>query len=189
MPYRKFVFRAGEYYHLYNRGNNYQAIFFERENYLYFLRQLRKYLWPEAVETIAYCLMPNHYHLLVHLMTDDLSRLMQPFALSYTKAINKRYGRVGSLFQGRFRAVRVDRDEYLVHLSRYIHLNPVIAKLVEQPGDWGFSSYREYIGLRAGTLPKADAVLLQFSSPDAYRQFVASCVEDDKKMVERLMLE
>jgi REP element-mobilizing transposase RayT len=159
------------------------------ENYLYFLRQLRKYLLPEAVEIIAYCLMPNHYHLLVHLMTDDLSSLMQPFALSYTKAINKRYGRVGSLFQGRFRAVRVDRDEYLVHLSRYIHLNPVIAKLVEQPEGWEFSSYREYVGLRAGTLPKAGVVLSQFSLPDAYRQFVGSYVEGDRKTVEHLILE
>ena len=105
MPYRKFVFRAGEYYHLYNRGNNYQDVFLERENYLYFLRQLRKYLPCEAVEIVAYCLMPNHYHLLVHLMIDDLSSRMQPFTLSYTKAINKRYGQVGSLFQGRFKAV------------------------------------------------------------------------------------
>jgi putative transposase len=183
------VFRAGGYYHLYSRGNNYQDVFLERENYLYFLRQLRRYLRHEDVEIIAYCLMPNHYHLLVHLMTDDLSGLMQPFALSYTKAINKRYGRVGSLFQGRFQAVRVDRDEYLVHLSRYIHLNPVIAKLVEQPEDWEFSSYREYVGLRAGTLPKTDVVLSQFPSRDVYRQFVGSCAEGDGKTVEHLTLE
>jgi putative transposase len=106
-----------------------------------------------------------------------------------TKAINKRYGRVGSLFQGRFQAVRVDRDEYLVHLSRYIHLNPVIAKLVEQPEDWEFSSYREYVGLRAGTLPKTDVVLSQFPSRDVYRQFVGSCAEGDGKTVEHLTLE
>jgi putative transposase len=136
------VFRAGEYYHLYNPGNNYQNVFFEPDNYRFFLRRLHRYLQPEAVEVVSYCLMPNHYHLLVHLVTDDLSSLMQPFLLSYTKAINKRYGRVGLLFQGRFQAVRVDRDEYLVHLSRYIHLNPVAAKLVEQPEDWEFSGYR-----------------------------------------------
>lgn len=189
MPYRDVEFRAGEYYHLYNRGNNFQPIFFERENYLYFLRQLRKYLLAETLEIVAYCLMPNHYHLLVHLKTDDLSGQMQRFALSYTKAINKRYSRVGSLFQGRFKAVHVDRNEYLLHLSRYIHLNPVAARLVQRPDDWEFSSYREFIGLRDGTLPQPDVVLSQFRSPDDYRLFVESYVESDKEIIEHLMLD
>ena len=188
MPYRAVEFRAGEYYHIYNRGNNYQPIFFERENYLYFLRQLRKYLVPD-VEIITYCLMPNHYHLLVHLKTDDLSGLMQPFVLSYTKAINKRYERVGSLFQGRFKAIHIDRNEYLVHLSRYIHLNPVEAGLVRRPEDWEFSSYPEFIGLRNGTLPKPDIVLSQFPSPGAYRLFVEAYTERDKKVIKHLMLD
>ncbi len=139
MPYRAIEFRAGEYYHLYNRGHNQQVVLLERENYLFFLRQLRKYLQPERIDIIAYCLMPTHYHLLVYLKTDNLGSLMQPFALSYTKAFNKRYGRAGALFQGRYRAALVDRDEYLVHLSRYIHLNPERAKMVSHPpgsGPW-----------------------------------------------------
>jgi REP element-mobilizing transposase RayT len=188
MPYRKFEFRAGEYYHLYNRGNNYQPIFFERENYLYFLRQLRKYLLDTLV-VIAYCLMPNHYHLLVYLKTDNLSSMMQPFALSYTKAINKRYERVGSLFQGRFQAVHVDRNEYLLHLSRYIHLNPVFAGLVKNPEDWEFSSYREYISPRDGTLPQPEVVLAQFPSPSAYSQFANAYAEGDNKIIQHLTFE
>jgi putative transposase len=188
VPYRKAKFRAGEYYHLYNRGNNFQPIFFERENYLYFLRQMREHLATEVIEIVAYCLMPNHYHLLVHLKTDELSAIMQPFSLSYTKAINKRYTRVGSLFQGRFKAIYVDRDEYLLHLSRYIHLNPVVARLVKRPQDWEFSSCLEFIGQRNGTLPKPGIVLSQFPSPDAYRQFVESYVEDDKR-IEHLLFD
>jgi len=189
MPRRQVEFRAGHYYHLYNRGNNRQAIFFERENYLFFLRQMRKYFLPESVEIIAYCLMPNHYHLLVYLKVDDLVSIMQPFTLSYTKAINQRYARTGTLFQGRFKAILVDRDDYLVHLSRYIHLNPVMAGLIRMPEDWEFSSYRDYIGLRRGTLPVPAIVLSQFPSPEAYQAFVNAYREADHKVIEHLMLD
>ncbi len=189
MPYRDVKFHAGGYYHLYNRGNNFQLIFLERENYGYFLRQLREYLTPTTVEIIAYCLMPNHYHLLVRLMVDDLSTLMQPLILSYTKAINRRYARVGALFQGHFKAIEINRDEYLLHLSRYIHLNPVFAQLVKQPEAWEFSSYRESVGLREGSLPKPQAVLGQFSSSEAYRQFVAAYAESDRKVIDHLLIE
>lgn len=187
MPYRSVKFVADAYYHLYNRGNNFQPIFFERENYLYFLRQLRKHLTAEAAEIIAYCLMPNHYHLLVHLKADDLSDRMQAFALAYTKAVNKRYGRAGSLFQGHFKAIHVDRDEYLLHLSRYIHLNPVAAGLSKCPEDWEFSSYPEYVGLRRGALPKPAIVLSQFPSTGAYRQFVEAYQSEDRKVIAHLM--
>jgi REP element-mobilizing transposase RayT len=189
VPYRKVEFAAGEYYHVYNRGNNYSPVFFEHENYLYFLRQMRKYLTSDVLTVIAYCLMPNHYHLLVRLNCDDPSRPMQRFLLSYTKAINQRYNRVGSLFQGRFKAIRVDRDEYLLDLSRYIHLNPVMADLVQRAEDWEFSSYREFVGLRAGTLPVPQVVLCQFPSVDAYRSFVGSYKDDDRKRVEHLVFE
>ena len=189
MPYRKVVFHAGEYYHLYNRGNNYQPVFFERENYLYFLRQLREYLLPALIDIVAYCLMPNHYHFLVYLKTDDLAGMMQPFLLSYTKAINKRYQRIGSLFQGRFKGLHVDRHEYLLHLSRYIHLNPVIAGLASKPEDWEYSSYREYAGLRDGTLPRPAPILSQFLSVADYRRFVEAYVEGDEQIIKHLILE
>ena len=187
MPYRQTQFYAGGYYHLYNRGNDHQNIFFERENYLYFLRQMRKYFKTDVVDIVAYCLMPNHYHLLIFLKGAGLAKLMQPFLLSYTKAINERYSRVGALFQGRFKAIQVDKEEYLLQLSRYIHLNPVAAGLVKRPADWEFSSYRDFIGARNGTLAKPDVVLSYFPSRDEYRKFVESSV--DQKAIEHLMVD
>jgi len=205
MPQRLIPLVAGEYYHVYNRGNNRQNIFFERENYLFFLRRLRKYLigdtqgqTSEVSETsevlrwttiVAYCLMPNHFHLLVCPHDDELSRRMQRFSISYTKAMNKRYDRVGALFQGQFQAVHVDRNEYLLHLSRYFHLNPVEAGLVKCPEDWEFSSYRDYIGLRKGTLPTPDIILSQFATPKAYREFVESYQPSDRDVIVHLLFE
>jgi putative transposase len=189
MPYRSLEFKAGEYYHLYNRGNNFQPVFFERENYLFFLRQLRKYLRPDCAEVVAYCLMPNHYHLLIHLKTDDLPGMMQPFALSYTKAINERFGRVGALFQGRFKAIHVDREEYLLHLARYIHLNPVAAGLTRSPEEWEFSNYRDMLGFRHGTLAHSDIVMAQFPSSDHYRKFVEAYIADDREFIRPMMLD
>jgi putative transposase len=98
VPYRKTEFRAGHYYHLYNRGVNRQRIFFCNDNWGYFVKRIRHYFRPDLVDIVAYCLMPTHYHLLVYLKTDDLSKqVMQPFSLSYTKAINRQQERVGPL--------------------------------------------------------------------------------------------
>ena len=188
MPYRKVVFRAGETYHLYNRGVNRGPIFFCPENWGHMIRLLKRFFRSELVDILAYCLMPNHYHLLVHLRDDDLSkRVMQPFGVSYTKAVNKQQGRVGPVFQGPFQAVHVSSDEQLMHLSRYIHLNPVNAGLVSKPEDWHFSSYRDYVGLREGTLPTRDLVLAHFPSGQAYREFVES--EQDMDIIRQVTLE
>lgn len=200
MPRRTVPLIADEYYHLYNRGVNRQTIFFEQENYSFFLRGLRRYLIGETKNSeffknsefsttiiIAYCLMPNHYHLLVRPHSDQLSRQMQRFSISYTRAVNKRYGRVGPLFQGQFQATHVDKDAYLTHLSRYIHLNPVAAGLVARPQDWTYSSYRDIIGLRDGTLPRPAAVLEQFPSTAVYRDFVEGPDDSGLEMIEHLL--
>ncbi len=167
-------FRAGNYYHIYNRGINRGAIFFCEENYLFFLRRIRHYFTPDLVEVVAYCLMPTHYHLLVRVKTDDDFglRLMKPLGTSYVKAVNKQQERVGTLFQGRYRAKLIDTDAYLTHLTRYIHLNPVQANYVSNPAAWPYSSFREYVGLRNGTLPKPDIVLGRFPSQKSYQLYV-----------------
>ncbi|PSB23791.1 REP-associated tyrosine transposase [Stenomitos frigidus] len=173
MPRRALTFQPDRYYHLYNRGNDRQPIFFERENYLHVLRLVRRHLIEETLDVLAYCLMPNHYHLLVRCRSGAVSDAMQRLAVAYTKAMNRRYNRVGSLFQGQFQAVEVDSDEYLYHLTRYIHLNPVKAGLVTHPKDWEFSSYLEYAGLRSGTLPRLDVLQQQLVSEAAYQAFLA----------------
>ena len=190
MPYRRIKFRAGHYHHLYSRGVNRQPIFFCDDNWGYFIERIRHYFQPELVDVVAYCLMPTRYHLLVYLKIDGLSKqIMQPFGVSYAKAINRQHGRVGPLFQGSFQAVWVDKDEYLLHLSRYIHVNPVTADLVARPEEWVFSSYRDYIGLREGTLSVPDVVLSQFSSRQDYRAFVESYCGKDTRVIDHLLLD
>ena len=170
---RKTPIYPGEIHHIYNRGVNYGNIFFNRGNWTFFLSRLREYFPPRRVEIIAYCLMPNHFHLLVKVLIDDFGRqVMQPFGVSYTKAVNKQEARVGPLFQGPYQNRLVNSDSDLIHLSRYIHLNPVTAGFVERPEHWDYSSYQDCIGLRNGTLPRPDTVLYHFSSAEAYVEFV-----------------
>ena len=133
--------------------------------------------------------MPNHYHFLVEVRSFEFSHAMQNFSISSIKAINKHYKRSGALYQGAFQAKIVEQNPYLLHLSRYIHLNPVSAGLVDVPEDWEYSSYREFVGLTS-TLPQPDIVLNQFQVPDAnrselYRQFVED-IQDEKIIVDVL---
>jgi putative transposase len=181
--------QVGNFYHIYNRGNNRQLIFFERENYIYFLQLVRRYLIANSVDIVAYCLMPNHYHFLVYLRDETLSNAMKLLSLAYTKAINKRFNRSGVLFQGRFQSIHVTETDYLIHLSRYIHLNPVKAQLVQQPEEWEFSSYSEYAGLRSGTLPKTEYVKMQIQDESVYQQFLADHNLPNSTGFKRLLLD
>ena len=187
---RDIQFRAGHYYHLYNCGVDRQPIFFNEENWGYFIKRLRHCCIPDLIEIIAYCLMPNHYHILAYLKDDNLStKIMQPFTVSYTKAVNRQQDRVGPVFQGAFKAKLVDKNEYLLYLSRYLHLNPVLAGIADNPATWTFSSYQDYVGLRNGTLSKPDMVLSQFPSRQAYAKFVRAYSETDRELIEHLMLD
>ena len=187
---RKEPIKAGNIYHVYNRGVDYGDIFFTRANRVFFLQRLRHYCPAGMGVIIAYCLMPNHYHLIVQASADDFGqKAMQPLMVSYTKAINKQQERVGPVFQGPFQARRVRTDNDLLHLSRYIHLNPVTAGFVSAPEDWEFSSYPEYAGLRSGTLPQPGAVLRHFESPAAYVEFVCGPADPRTGLLASLLME
>ena len=96
---------------------------------------------------------------------------------------------MGPVFQGAFQAKLVDKNEYLLHLSRYLHLNPVLAGLADNPESWIFSSYQDYVGLRNGTLSTPDIVLSQLPSRQAYAKFVRAYSETDRELIEHLMLD
>jgi putative transposase len=187
--YKRIPFQIGSFYHIYNRGHNYQSIFFDRENYLYFLRLTREHLSLKSVDVVAYCLMPNHYHFLVYLRDETLSDAMKSLSLAYTKAINKRFNRCGSLFQGRFQGILVSNMSYMVNLARYIHLNPVKAGLVEKPEEWEFSSYSEYVEICPGTLPAKSYIQMLLEDESASQHFLDDLDIPEQPEFTKLLLE
>ena len=173
MPYRRIQFTPGQYYHIYNRGSGHRSIFREQDNYLFVLRLVKKYTSAFDISVIAYCLMPNHYHFLLRQDgTEAAGLLPQRVFNSYTKAFNKRYDCSGTLFEGRYEALHVDKEGYLLHLCRYIHANPVKDGLVSRLEDWPYSNYHEWIGTRNGTLIDRDFVPAFFPAAQTYSQFV-----------------
>ena len=162
-----------EIYHVYNRGNNRQRLFYDKDNYPYFLGKIKKYISPYC-DILAYCLMPNHFHLLIHAnektnipyqVSDDnptfketnpyvfmscFSHGMQLLLSSYAKAINKRHKRTGSLFAQNTKSKRTSSDDFSMDYSLwcfiYIHNNPQFSGLVSSPEHWAYSSYHEYLG-------------------------------------------
>jgi hypothetical protein len=119
--------------------------------------------------------MPNHFHLLVRQETEERSGLVVQYTCNgYSQFFNRRHQRNGTLVQGRFRRILVDNDEYLRHLCRYIHINPVKDGFALRPELWRYSNYRECAGLRAGTLVDREFITALFGSSAAYRDFVAS---------------
>ena len=137
---------AGALYHITARGNHRQDIYLsddDRENFLeIFAKTCRRYQW----RCYAYCLMDNHYHLMLETPLPNLSKGMKYLNGVYTQAYNRRHNKAGHLFQGRFKAILVEQDSYLLELARYIVLNPVRAKMVESVADWKWSSFRATAG-------------------------------------------
>lgn len=154
----------GATYHVTTRGDRREPIYQTDAD-----RRLHLALMAQALrrfdgQLLAYCLMGNHFHLVLQTRQANLSRLMRHVNGTYTQAYNRRHGLVGHLFQGRFKAILVDRDAYLLALCRYVERNPVAAGWVPAAGDWPWSSYRAHVGLDvAPDWLEVDALLGQFS--------------------------
>ncbi|UWY29749.1 transposase [Flavobacterium sp. TR2] len=158
----KDVFEAGQYYHVYNRGNNSENLFIEEKNYNYFLEKVKKYVLPIA-DVYAYCLLKNHFHIVLRIKnTTDLpekfkEKIHLPFSNlfnSYSKSINKAYSRTGSLFQEHLQRNRIENEEYLKQLILYVHLNPVKHKFSKDFQSYRHSSYRSYLSDRERSIDR-----------------------------------
>ena len=200
------------YYHIYNRGVEKRRIFEESEDYKKFLRYLKVYLSPvdvlrredpliranliganlaEQLDLLAYCLMPNHFHLLVKQKTKNaITKLMRQVQTAYAMYFNKKYERVGPLFQGIYKACLVDKEDYLLHLSRYIHQNPKERGI--SLSDFPWSSYNAYLGENSRQeWLKTKEILGYFNAQKpnfSYQNFVEE-KEPDNSKIQALTLE
>jgi REP-associated tyrosine transposase len=139
----------GALYHITARGNARQTIYLDDEDRSRFLAVLGKVRRRFDLRIYAYCLMDNHYHLLVETPKANLSQALRQLNGVYTQAFNRRHGKVGHVLQGRFKSILVDKDRYLLELARYVVLNPVRAKAVKKLEAYRWSSFRATVGLEA----------------------------------------
>jgi putative transposase len=175
----------GAVYHITARGNERRTIFFTKADYAKFLSYLREAKKKYEIVLHCYVLMTNHYHLIVETPEANISKVMHYINSAYTAYINIKRKRSGHLFQGRYKSIVVDANNYLLELSRYIHLNPVRANIVQKPEDYTYSSYTEYTKNMKNSLVTTDLVLA-FSSRhngnarENYRIFVESAIGRDQ---------
>jgi REP element-mobilizing transposase RayT len=163
MARRPRIHYPGGLYHVMARGNRGLKVFQQDRDYRLYLKFLEEYKERYGFLLYAYVLMPTHVHLLIEVGEIPLSRLMQSLQFRYTRNYNLRYQGWGHLFQGRYKAILCEKDSYLIELSAYIHLNPVRGKLVKDPSEYPWSSYREYLRGGKGGLVDSSFVLSQFS--------------------------
>lgn len=199
----KFYIENG-YYHIYNRGVEKRHIFLDTQDYQVFVHYLQKYLDPllgsdpkslsKEVDLLAFCLMPNHFHLLVKQSSlDGITKLVRVVTTCYVMYFNKKYSRVGTLFQGKYKAALIYNDIYLLHLTRYIHLNPG-----SDPKSYTFSSYLCYLGESQFSWIKPEEILNYFKTARklnlkdylSYQSFVEDYLKiDSNELLGNLTLE
>lgn len=221
------IYLENGHYHLYNRGVDKRDIFLDEQDYKVFLHFLKRYLtkppdspdkirpgWKidlfDKVNLLAYCLMSNHFHFLIQQVTKSaIADFMQALNNSYVRYFNKKYERVGPLFQGTYKGVLIDNDIYLLHLTRYIHLNSLEVPGEVTPGTTGttstrnsllsypYSSYCEYLGQRKTDWIHPEGILAFFKNnqegnlknPLSYQSFVENFKEDPRFLLDQISID
>lgn len=217
------IYLENSYYHIYNRGIEKRAIFSDEQDYKVFLHFLKRYLtqptespdqvrpaWRsdlfDKITLTAYCLMPNHFHLMVKQTTKEaIKEFMQALSNSYVRYFNEKYKRIGPLFQGRYKGVLIETEPYFLHLTRYIHLNPMD---LENPGqvrpatrsdlfEYPYSSYGDYLGKRKINWIHPEEILAFFKTAQntslqdilSYQSFIENYKEDPKEILGALTID
>ena len=166
----------GHIYHLYNQGNNHEKIFFTSANYSYFLKKIEQHIAPLA-DILAWCLMPNHFHLLLYQIEEGgMSKLMHGIMTSYSLYFNHKYGRTGPLFESRYKGSRISSDEYLLHISRYIHRNPDVWI------DYPHSSIRAYLYNDIPKWMNKSHIVELYGSAVKYHEFLEDYLDKNNKI-------
>lgn len=223
MPLRTTPLVPGEYYHVYNRGVAYQPIYNNKRDYERFLLCLNYYRYnnvplrlsrflqlpkddsevlmkhledknDKIVDIISFCLMPNHFHLLVRQNTNNgISRFLRLSINSYARYFNVKHERVGAVFQGMFKVVHITTEEQLIHVSRYIHLNPLVSYVVKDKDflSYPYSSLHSYLKGNLRLIVDPNPILEHFSSPEEYLKFVLDQADYGKELekIKHLVLE
>ena len=212
MPARQLPLVNGEIYHILNRGVAHSPVFVNRYDYKRFINSIKLYQFQsppvncsrfinltenekeknlknltKQVEILSYCLMPNHFHLILKQKEENgIAEFMRYSANSYGKYFNEKHNRKGPLFEGRFRAVRVESEEQLLHLGRYIHLNPYSAflvKKIEDLFDYPYSSMREHLGLSDERLCQKEIIMKAFGgSIKKYKNFIVDQADYQQRL-------
>ena len=207
-------YKTGDYFHVFNKSIAGYSIFNSKENNVRFLKilnfynsKLRKESFSKTlrdnssiishellhdeglyIKYIAYCLMPSHYHLLIKIIDDDkISKYMNDVENSYVRFFNLKHNRKGPLWQSAFKAVRIKNNEQLLHVSRYIHLNPSTSFLVDNPYNWEYSSLKSYLNF--DTFAKIKDISIR--NPEEYRNFICNRIDYQQKLrkIKKLIIE
>lgn len=222
----------GKFYHIYNRGVEKRDIFMDDKDYFRFIHDLYEFndqdpvcnlnfrfksnygnpipIVPKGrkllVNILCFCLMPNHFHLILEPLVDEksISLFMQKLGAGYTNYFNLKYKRVGPLFQSKFKAIEIDNENYLLHLSRYQHLNPLeliepnwkeegiknLKKAKEFLKSYRWSSYLDYIGIKNfPSITQRDLINSYFKKPSEYKNFITDFLPKDLNKIQDLIIE
>ena len=212
MSIRKIQFANNEHYHIFNRGVDKREIFSDQDDWSRFFQSMEEFNTLEPIGSIfensfctplggrtskseklvnfvCYCVNPNHYHFILEQLVDNgIEKFMQRIGTGYTKYFNNKYNRNGSLFQGKYKAIHINSNEYLLHLSAYINLNNKVHQLGHRMSK---SSWNEYIGEVNNNFCNKEIILNQFNNLQEYRDFAESSLIDiqERKEMEKFLLE